>query len=464
MSAWRSSPTRPPVTDGFTPDERRLLRRALADPLAFHRPTPAQARWHDSDARIKLLRGGNQVGKTTGLAAETFHAAQAHGPGFRGRIVCYSWPQSLVVQRKFHDLCPRWMLDGEAHFHPSRGWRHRRIPLKGGGVVDFVTTEGGSLSMASATLDYIGFDEPPDPSSWAEGVARVTATGGRVVATLTPVGRPMGYLKEQVEAGVVADFVAPLSVVNCPWLTQEQIDDVIAATLESERPQRIEGEWEGVSPDRLLSAWTDDHIFTDADDVIPARKLTIGLGFDWAERSMGTVCELVVIDPGQHRVWAVDEYESQGRTTVEQDAIAVLAMLDRHGIPLAAVDVARGDVNSAGKSALTSINRLMGEALARASGVPEHAIRAGQIPLRIESARKGPGSVLAGARTLNYALADWRLRVHERCARLVQGMRHWKGEKTGRGSDVKDALDAFRYIAVEPLDSRTRGTLGARIR
>jgi phage terminase large subunit-like protein/lambda repressor-like predicted transcriptional regulator len=448
----------------YAPHECRLIRRALRDPLAFHRPTPAQQAWHDSDARIKLLRGGNQVGKTTALAVETFRAAEDHGPGFQGRIVCYSYPQSLVVQRKFHDLCPRRLLDAEAHFHPSRGWRHRRIPLKGGGAIDFVTTEGGSLAMASATLDYIGFDEPPDPGSWSEGVARVTATGGRVVATLTPVGRPMGYLRAQVDEGVVEDFAAPLSTENCPWLTQEQIDEVVAATLEAERPQRIEGAWEGVTPERLLSAYSDDALFDDDAATLPKRELSIGLGFDWAERSMGTVGLLAAFDRSTYEVWFLDEYESAGKTTVDQDAISILAMLDRHGLSLAAVDVAFGDHNSAGKSQLTTVNRLMSEALARASGVPEHAIAAGRLPLRIEAARKGGGSVMFGARVLNLALASERLRISRRCARLIDGCRHWKGEKTGRNAEVKDALDAARYLAVPILDTRTVGVSSVRLR
>ncbi len=445
------------------PLDPALIRRARRDPLAFHVPTPAQAAWHESSARIKLLRGGNQVGKTTALAAETFRAKLDHGAGFSGRVVCYSYPQSLVVQRKFYDLCPKWALDAEAHFHPSRGWRHRRIPFADGSVVDFVTTEGGSLAMASATLDFIGFDEPPDPSSWAEGVARVTATGGRVVATLTPVGRPMGYLKQQVEDGVVADFVAPLSLVNCPWLTQEQIDDVVAATLEAERPQRIYGDWAGVTPERLLSAYTDAALFGE-DDTLPNRPLSIGLGFDWAERSMGTVCELAAYDRETHEAWVLDEYESQGKTTSAQDAIAVLAMLDRNGITLAMVDDAVGDTNSAGKSSLTTINRLMSEELARASGVPEQAIQAGHVPLRIRGARKGKGSVMYGARVLNAAFARGSFHVSRKCVRLIDGCRHWKGEKTGRGAEVKDAMDATRYLLVPVLDTQTQGVRRVRLR
>jgi len=436
----------------YAPHERRLIRRALRDPLAFHRPTPAQQAWHDSDARIKLLRGGNQVGKTTALAVETFRAAEDHGPGFQGRIVCYSYPQSLVVQRKFHDLCPRRLLDAEAHFHPSRGWRHRRIPLKGGGAIDFVTTEGGSLAMASATLDYIGFDEPPDPGSWSEGVARVTATGGRVVATLTPVGRPMGYLRAQVDEGVVEDFAAPLSTENCPWLTQAQIDEVVAATLEAERPQRIEGAWEGVTPERLLSAYSDDALFDDDAATLPKRWPGVGLCWDWAERSAGTVCLLYVFDEARNRVWFLDFYESAGRTTIDQDAISVLAMLDRHDLSLHAIDRAHGDTNSGGKSELTTVNRLMEQALARAVGGSED-----QPPLRIKGAKKGPGSVMYGARVLNAAFASGRLRIHRRCVPLIEGCRHWKGEKSGKAAEVKDALDAARYGAVPILDVKGQG-------
>jgi len=462
------------LTDGYTPDERRLLRRALADPLAFYVPRPGQLAFHKDPSNRRLVRGPNQIaGKSFCGSAEWLwwalhrhpHRETPEGP-VDGLLVPYSDKSVKEIERSLYALCPKGTLHARCKYSLDHGFTvggTRMMLFDNGSNLVIATSKGGTMSIAGGTKHLVWLDEPQPPDVMGEATARAVERDGDIYQTLTPIGRPASHIRSKVDDGTYSEtYIAPTP--ENTGKTREELESIRLGYLESERPQRFFGEWEGVSPDRLLSAWTDDHIFTDADDVIPARKLTVGLGFDWAERSMGTVCELVVIDPGQHRVWAVDEYESQGRTTVEQDAIAVLAMLDRHGIPLAAVDVARGDVNSAGKSALTSINRLMGEALARASGVPEHAIRAGQIPLRIESARKGPGSVLAGARTLNYALADWRLRVHERCARLVQGMRHWRGERTGRGADVKDALDAFRYIAVEPLDSRTRGTLGARIR
>jgi phage terminase large subunit-like protein len=435
----------------LTPADLALMRRGLDDPLSFYEPTPGQSPFLASSARIRLLRGANQIGKThTGSVA--LHRA-CTSRKTRARVVAYSWPQSLVIQQKMWDLAPKRALSPSTTFHPARGFQHRRIDYANGSIVDFVTAESGTLAMAGATLDLVWMDEPPPPEVFAEAIARITATDGRAFLTLTPVGRPCGWLRELCEAGVVEDHVVPLAPENAPWMTQAQVDQVIESTLESERPQRIYGAWDGVTPERLLSGWSDDLIFPggEAPDV-PSYPVSVGLAIDHGEKEAKEVVELYAYDERTHRAWLLDEYSSAGKTTVQQDALGVLAMLDRNGLSLAAIDRAHGDTNSGGKSRLTTVNRLFEEAFADALGHPRE-----QPPIRIRPARKGPGSVMYGARVLNSAMVSRRLRVSDRCVRFIAGARHWKGGNAGPDAALKDALDAGRYGLVDVLDQRSQG-------
>ena len=463
------------MSDGFTPDQRRLLRRALADPLAFYRPRPGQFAFHEDPSKRRLVRGPNQiVGKSYCGSAEWLWWAEHRHPyrdtpegAVDGVLIPYSDKSVKEIERGLFALMPKDSMHARCKYSLDHGFTvggTRMLLHKNGSNLVIATSKGGTMSIAGGTKHVAWFDEPPEASGYGEGTARVVDRKGDIWMTMTPIGRPVAFIKEEVATGKFSETYIPPTPENT-GKTQAELDEICAGYLAAERPQRFYGEWEGVTPERLLSAYTDAHIFDDEDeDVLPTRPLSIGIGFDWAERSMGTAAVLVAFDRNTHEMWSLDEYESQGKTTADQDASAILAMLDRHNIRLEDVDEARGDTNSAGKSRLTTINRLMSECLARAAGVPEHAISSGHMPLTIRGARKGPGSVFAGARTLNRALAGWRWRIHRRCVRSIAGCRHWKGQKTGRGSEVKDMLDATRYIGADVLDTRTKGGMSVRLR
>jgi len=269
--------------------------------------------------------------------------------------------------------------------------------------------------------------------------------------TLTPIGRPVDWLRSEVESGRIEDHNFNLSVDNCPWLSEEDIEQVRRVTLESERPQRLEGAWEGVSPDRLFSAWSEDLLLLSKDD-LPGRELGVGLAWDHGEDAGREYCLLFAFDRRGRQAWLLDEYVSAGKTTAKVDAIGVLEMLDRHDISPYQVDFATGDTNSAGKSALISVNRLIEEEIARAVGQPLHSP-----PFRIVPARKGPGSVMYGCRVLNGAMARGALKVSPKCERFLDGVRHWRGTKRGPDAELSHALDASRYGLSGLLDARSRG-------
>lgn len=442
------------------------VRRVRASPLARYEPGPPHRAFLEDPARFRLLRAPSQSGKTMTAAYETVcRCLGVHPhldvppPPIEARVVCHSFRQSVVVQTKVYDMIPAGVLEADCTFHPVRGFKHNTITFCNGSRVVFVTSEQARLALASATLDLCWIDEPPPPEMYAESVSRLVQTGGCLYMTLTPVGRPVDWLREVVDDGVISETHYSLSTKSCPWMTQAQVDEAISVCLPSQRPQVIYGDWDGVTPDRYFAAF-DDGMVTEK---MPDRELHIGLGVDHGEdvgREVALLCAFER-DPKRPKVWFLDEYVSGGRTGIEADALGIVAMLERAGFGPEVVDEARGDTNSAGKSAAGyAINALLTEAIASLSGYPEHSP-----PFRIRPAKKGPGSVVYTSRLLHAAMVKGDLFIHPNCSSLIESFRHWRGPGGDQANkDLSHALDAARYIGRSFLDTRAGGIQSLRVR
>jgi len=417
--------------------------------------------------RFRLLRAPSQSGKTLVAAYETvsrclgrhpFHSTKP--PPIEARVVCHSFRQSVVVQTKVQAFLTPAMLRADCSFHPVRGFKHNTISFANGSRIVFVTAEQDRLALASATLDLVWIDEPPPPDVYAESASRLVQTGGSMYLTLTPVGRPVGWLKDEVERGVLSETHFSLSSAACPWMTEAQVEEAINVCLPSQRSQVIGGAWEADSLDRYFASWDSSMVSED----LPAGEVSIGLGIDHGEDA-GKECALLVAvelaDPQRPRIWFLDEYISPGHTGIDADAMAILDMLDRAGLQPEAVDVAVGDHNSAGKSqAGFGINALMTESIARQCGRPESSP-----PFKIKPARKGPGSVIYTSRLLHAAMVKGDFRVHPRCKQLIESLRHWRGPGgSAANRELTHTLDAARYIGRSFLDTRTKGVQSLRVR
>lgn len=437
-----------------TPELIAQIRLGLRNPLIRYQPGPPHEAFLRSPSRFKLLRAPSQSGKTVSGCVFAHSAAlgvERFGPTrpvpVYGRIVCHSWRQSLVVQRKLHEMAPEGVLDDDCTFHPSRGYKHGALRYRNGSLTEIVTATQGRLALASATCDWIWIDEPPPADIYAEAVSRLVQTGGTLVMTLTPVGAPLGWLREAVEEGAIEDHHYGLSVANCPWMTQQQVDDAVRACLPSQRPQVIRGEWDGVTPDRMLDGFEPDVCVRPLIDYEGDAQVLLSM--DHGTRPGHEVALLVYLwrDHGVPHAHVWDEYSSPGRTTEEQDAMAIASMLDRHGLSLFDVDRARGDINSAGKShARHSVNANFDLAFRRLAG--------GRLPFSVERPHKGRGSILRSARVINSALLEERLHIHPRCKRLIGSCMHWRGDD----DDHKHPIDALGYGVYDHLD-KSLGTV-----
>ena len=446
--------------------------------LWVERATPKQLQFHRSQAARRLLRAGNQTGKSAAGASEAwYHAVGEHpfrevppAPSIGWVVVADLENHYPTICRKLRDCEPAQLLGRNTVYDSARGYRtrgRRLIELSNGSIIEFRSGRGEITALASATVDWCWYDEPPMESHYSESISRIAVrrlpSGKRAPAwmTLTPVGRPCGWIRTLVcgdeQAGIPPaedwdEIVIRLTPEDCPHRTPESLKQQIASYLPSEVAQRANGDWEGPTHARLFSGFSPACLFED--DELPEREVSIGLSWDHGEDAGRELCLLYAYDESARCVWVLDECSSPGRTTIDQDAMQALEMLDRHGLSLASVDRLHGDTNSAGKgsNALASVNRLLEEALARALGIP-----VSRPPVRIAPARKGPGSVMMGARVVNNALLSGRLKVSPRCVHLIKGLSHWRGTKNSRDADLSHALDSLRYGTVDILDPRARG-------
>ena len=441
-----------------------LRSRAKIRPAAYYNPTPPQRSFHQMTSRAKLLRGANQIGKTTCAVLDIIwrctdshpFVALTRRPPIRAWIVVHSWEQSLIVQERLWEWCPKDQIHPDTEFVPGRGFRGKTpiVRFKNGSMIRIKTCRQGSLGVASGTVDYIHVDEPPPPEIWSELSARVLQRQGILSLGITPIGAPVGWLKSMVEAGTISEIHAPLTVENVtpigrrPMLTQEQIDDIGRKYLPFDRPQRLHGAWEGTVDDRLFEALSAEMITDAPIPDLPSPPL-VAIGIDHGADAGSQVAILVVVDKSQThpQFFVLDEYVSGAHRPLVH-ARGILAMLARHGMTWKHVDHWIGDVPYRGKRRGGQMSN------SRLSRGFEEALNfnPGKLPFTIRTAYKPRYSVFFGAQVLHEAMERGRFWIRPGGAHLLRAMRNW----TGCDDEHKHAIDALRYGAVTVAAGRFR--------
>lgn len=479
----------------------RLSNAAANRPLDYIQWTPPQAAFLQSRARKKLLRLGQQVGgKTTAGLAEIIWRCEGRHPylgpiehprdrPYQAWIVCYSHAQSLQIQAKLAALLPSYVLEYRRrnklvneYLGVARGFRgkHTSITFPSGATIVFKTTEQGPQALASGTVDAILVDEPTSEECWVEILGRVRRSGGVVLLTLTPYGRPTDYLQAEVECGNVEDLRFDLTPANVtpvgsptPLRTGagELMDAAWIARTRAETPETIrdvvlDGHWERRGAARYFSVFDarspGDHVST----LAPTGTVELRLGIDHGDRPGKQIAVLVAVQYVEGRadtytdrravVWVLDEYtDPTGLASPRDDARGILDMLRRHGQQWSDLDVALGDRVHMPGTARQKSNKDLAAQLSKLLGVPADLMRP-----RIMTVQKNRGNlrdyVGSGSRWLFHAMASpGGFHIHPRCKRTIEALNKW----TGPGPDTpeKDPVDALRYA----LDSVIYGGLRA---
>jgi hypothetical protein len=443
-----------PEWSNYSPRELAALelkQRRHLNPLDYFTPSPGQMPFFRGRERFKMLRGPNQAGKTMAGAAELIyrmigaHPYQKVSPaGGHFRVITYSWDQSRTVSRKIWELMPKELLHPETKYHPDRGFMYHQFRLTNGSFCEIYTTKQGALANASATLDGVWIDEPPPIELWSELCARIMAKRGSLWLTMTPIGRPCGWLQQKCEAGEIADYRFSLTPENCPWYTAEQIAEIEKMYLPFEVPQRIHGSWAGYLRERVFKGFDDSCVR----DEVPIGETLIAIGLDHGSGAGSQVALLLAVGQGEKgsKVWVLDEAWADESTTPEEDARSILRMLERNKMTIEHVDRWTGDIDHGGRRwGGRKSNRLLENAF-------ERSLRVGinRLPFKIRTAKKGRGSVWYGARVLHSAMLRGDFCIRPRCKKTIESLQNWNGSQAA-DCEEKHAVDALRYGVVEMM-------------
>lgn len=443
------------------------------DPLDLRRYTQKQSEFLASTAIVTLYRTGNQAGKTFALIDDAIYTALGRHPFRRTppppvslMFVSVSddqmrQPNGLMA--KIRSALPEEAIDwDQTAYDPARGFAGRpaRIVFKNGSIIGFGTFKQDAQRFAGATLHAVYMDEPPPERKFAELRARVWNRRGfmRISFTPTPDAPPLGYLRRLVDAGDVAEVHCVTTEANvwaegalAPMYTQAEIDEFINSYPEYEREMRRSGAWDPIVVDRMLSAFAPHHVVDF--DLAELRGAYLEIGIDHgalAGKQRAVLTAWVARDTPRPRGWVVAEVGLEGvATTPEDDAAAILRMLDELGLSYDDVDEWVGDRSLETKASYaTKSNDALLEELARLL----HREPDDPRMRPIFTARKKNGSVNLGIRKMNALFGrvdrDRRgvivphVKVHPRCVGTIKAFQEWAGD---RKDPVKDAFDAARY-------------------
>lgn len=473
--------------------ERELARRRAEDPLSAMEWLPAQLAFLRSTAKRKLLRAGNQAqGKTTAGAAEGIYRALGRhpykpvppAPTFQWAI-CASEKQSRIVQRKVWELVPRDQVDPTCWYDPRKGafvGRYPRLLLRNGSWLEFLTGGGDTTSLASEKLHHGWFDEPPESERvYNEVQKRVLRTNGDISITMTPVNRPVEWVKEKAAVGakrgqiedlhfallaehlVFAGSGRVMRLEDGTPMDQAWIDGLIAETSEMEVPVVIHGEWEFRTEGAYFEkVWNPARMVVES---MPRGDWAEHLGIDFGDQPGKQIGLYILVDPtggrgGHPRVHVEDEYVgTTGRETNEDDARGILRMLRERGTKWSKLDgvmsdrehkAGRGDQKSAG-----DLQRAVAEQLELEFHQVKPAVRVAK-----RGRGRGSGSVRTRSRWLHGVMARGNFTVHKRCERLRAALPKYS---PWNDDEWKDPLDALLYGVDKYIYAAERGSRGARV-
>jgi len=449
-----------------------LVQQSLAardeDDLRYASLTGPQREFVSSDAREAAWVDANQLGKSFALAFDVLHRCRGTHPYIRVRnppikclVIGYSIEQMEPLMERLWTLAPKGELHPKCGYDPGRGITGKppRLifnsgPGRGSRIL-FATYKQGAGRVAGSTLDHAVMDEPPPESIYEEVVPRLLRKQGTMRIGMTPVpGMPdVTWLREKCEAADGTEyFNFGLKPENCwpdgypaPWLTQEDIDEFAASLPERSRAMRTRGVW-----DQLVSgAWLSS--FDRTKNVRAVRlgdwrnaRLVVGLDHGTAD---GKQCAMLVAVDGGHterpRVAYLDETVSEGYTTPEHDAVAILEMLGRWRLQYDNVDLWIGDVATGSKKyQVRKSNTHVRNEMARQLGKSSRQIKPFAEPVKYAS------SLSDGMHLLNTLfervdeMGEATTIVDPRCETFIAACEQFDGNKRHQ---LKDVLDAGRY-------------------
>lgn len=443
----------------------QLQKRAANNPIAYFRPTPPQAAFLRDPSPIKLLLGGNQVGKTRAAVMALLYRSLDCHPYLKtdpapneSWLITHSHDQSRSIQAKLYEMIPPGALHEDCVFIVGKGFRGQ-VPIvrfKNGSVIRIKTAAQG-LGLASASIGFVAIDEPIPEAVWGELAARVLRGGsggktGTIAITMTPIGVDVQYLRKMVEDSRISCHRAPLTVADTtptdcePLLTQLQIDTIAKTYLPIDREARLTGSWDvGIDPKQLVFDNFLPSMISGAP--VPHGDYKFAIGIDHGSQPNTQVCVLSAIDMSNYQepiIYVLGEYTG-GASSPEHHVRGILELLARHQIDPSMVSWT-GDgahYSGRGKTGFKMSNGLLMRAFEKVLKLPPRGL-----PFTIRTAFKFKSSVYYSASVLYSIMSKQHFYVRPECTQLIKSLQRWTLKRTSSQKSTDPdghAIDALRY-------------------
>ena len=168
----------------LTKNLKTLKERTEQDPFRFFTPTPPQLRFFEDKSPVKILLGGNQIGKTISLcylmiayATNRWKYFQIDPPPLDIMLITYSHDQRRIIEKKLWEMLPKDEIHDTIYIQ-GKGLKGITpvVKFKNGSTI-YIRTSGMGLALESATLNLIVIDEPISEMTYNSCIARIIRGG-----------------------------------------------------------------------------------------------------------------------------------------------------------------------------------------------------------------------------------------------------------------------------------------------
>lgn len=290
----------PAILEAF---QAELKQRQAENRLASYRPYEKQRQFHalGLTKRERLLRAGNQLGKTYSGAAEmAYHLTGEYPDWWDGRTwddPIRAWAggkdglsvrDSLVLlllgppSERGTGMIPKRAIED---IRPARGLpdavdtvtvRHKTGALSN---LAFKSYEQGRERWQAATLDLVWLDEEPEEDIYTEALSRTNATGGCLYMTFTPLLGMSAVVRRFLMEDSPDRSDTNMTIDDALHIPKEQRDRIIASYPPHEREARTKGT-PALGSGRIFPV-TEEQIAVDAFPVPPHWAQIGAIDFGW---------------------------------------------------------------------------------------------------------------------------------------------------------------------------------------
>lgn len=185
--------------------------------------------WHNSDATIRFLFGGNRAGKTEALCYEIVRHARSHPTTYWAIALSYEFCR--ILWEKIVKYTDPSEIEKVSWMNSSRG-----IPglakFSNGARIFFKSCEQGRKLFQAESVRGIFFDEEPPEIIYKESLMRTVDQGGFVCCSMTPLnGRNWVYkqIYKSASPDIYHDTVSLLENQYIPFQNKEIVRQMYSA-------------------------------------------------------------------------------------------------------------------------------------------------------------------------------------------------------------------------------------------